>query len=296
MPLITPAEAHAYCEQKTRASGSNFYYSFLFLPKRRRQAMYAVYTFCNEVDDTVDHPPPGTNPKEQLTHWRQEITAAYQGQPRYPVTISLADHVSQLDIPEEYLQELINGMEMDLTTNRYKTFDDLYPYCYRVAGVVGLICLKVFGTQSPAAKEYAVNLGLAFQLTNILRDVGADAERDRIYLPLEDLNTFGCTEEDLLANVYSPAFVELMKFQSQRAQGYYQTALKIYATLSKEDRRSLLAAEIMRTVYSRILKRIQAQRYQVFGTRISLSPSYRLVLAARCWFRGFLHNRLLPGP
>lgn len=296
MPLITPAEAHAYCEQKTRASGSNFYYSFLFLPRRRRQAMYAVYTFCHEVDDTVDHPPPGTNPTEQLTHWRHEITAAYQGHPRYPVTISLADHVSHLEIPEDYLQELVNGMEMDLTTNRYNTFDDLYPYCYRVAGVVGLICLKVFGTQSPAAKEYAVNLGLAFQLTNILRDVGADAERDRIYLPLEDLKTFACTEADVLAHVYSPAFVELMTFQTRRAQGYYQTAQNIYNMLPKRDRRSLLAAEIMKTVYSRILDRIQERRYQVFGSRISLSPAYRLALAAKCWIGGFLRNRLQPGP
>ena len=294
--MITPAEAHAYCEQKTRASGSNFYYSFLFLPRYRRQAMYAVYTFCHEVDDTVDHPPPGTNPEEQLNHWRQEISSVYQGHPQYPVTISLADHVSQLDIPEEYLQELINGMEMDLVTNRYRTFDDLYPYCYRVAGVVGLICLKVFGTESASAKEYAVNLGVAFQLTNILRDVGADAERDRIYLPLEDLGTFACTEKDILGKVYSPAFFELMKFQSRRARSYYQKAHDIYRSLPKADRRSLLPAEIMRAVYSRILDRIQTQHYQVFGTRISLKPAYRLALALNCWVRGFLRNRLLPGP
>lgn len=258
--------------------------------------MYAVYTFCHEVDDTVDHPPPGTNPEQQLTHWRQEVIAAYRGQPRYPVTISLADHVSRLGIPEDYLQELINGMEMDLTITRYQTFDDLYQYCYRVAGVVGLICLKVFGTKSPAAKEYAVNLGLAFQLTNILRDVGADAERDRIYLPLEDLHAFSCPESDLIEKVYSPAFVKLMEFQAVRAHRYYQQAHDIYCALSKEDRRSLLAAEIMRAVYSRILDRIQNHQYQVFGSRISLKPSYRLALAATCWFRSVLQNRLLPGP
>jgi len=257
--------------------------------------MYAVYTFCHEVDDTVDHPSPETNPEEQLNHWRQEIMAMYQGTPRYPVTVSLADHASQLNIPEEYFQELINGMEMDLRTNRYHTFDDLYPYCYRVAGVVGLICLKVFGTQGPAAQEYAINLGLAFQLTNILRDVGADAERNRIYLPLEDLQRFNCSETDILKKTYSRNFIELMTFQAQRAEGYYQKASTIYHSLSKADRRSLLAAEIMRAVYSRILTRIQEHRYQVLGARISLAPSYRLALAVKCCFRNLLRNRLLPG-
>ena len=293
---MTPAEAHAFCEQRTRASGSNFYYSFLFLPRQRRQAMYAVYTFCHEVDDTVDHPSAGTNPLEQLNHWRQEISAVYQGRPQYPVTISLADHASRLGIPEEYFQELINGMEMDLQTNRYPTFEDLYPYCYRVAGVVGLICLKVFGTQAPVAQEYAVNLGLAFQLTNILRDVGADAERNRIYLPLEDLERFHIQEAELLGKTYSPNFVELMTFEAQRAQGYYQKAADLYASLSREDRRSLLAAEIMRAVYSTILTRIQDHRYQVFGSRISLAPTHRFALALKCSLHNLIRNRLLPGP
>ena len=183
MIRMTPAEAHAYCTQKTKESGSNFYYSFFFLPRARREAMYTIYTFCHEVDDAVDHPPPGVDPHNQLAQWRQEIEAVYHGTPRHPVTISLADHVNTLGIPQAYLQELIAGMEMDLTIRRYATFDDLYRYCYRVAAVVGLMCLKVFGTTDSRADEYAVNLGVAFQLTNIMRDIGADAERDRIYVP-----------------------------------------------------------------------------------------------------------------
>lgn len=291
---MTPEEAHEYCTAKTKASGSNFYYSFFFLPRFRREAMYTVYTFCHEVDDTVDHPPPGTNPHEQLSLWRQEIKAVYQGTPQYPVTISLAAHVKQLGIPEEYLQELVTGMEMDLMHTRYTTFDDLYPYCYRVASIVGLICLKVFGTQDPRAQEYAVNLGVAFQLTNILRDVGADADRQRIYLPLEDLARFNYTEQQLFAKATSSQFLKLMKFEATRAHEFYNKAQAIYDTLSRADRQSLLAAEIMRSVYFRILTRIQNSNYAVFGTRISIPPSLRILIALGSYLRTTISNRFIP--
>lgn len=280
---MTTEEAHRYCTTRTKQSGSNFYYSFLFLPRERREAMYTIYTLCHEVDDAVDHPPSGSDPHEQITAWRNEIRATYADTPRYPVTISLAEHVRRLDIPEEYFQELLTGMEMDLTTKRYPTFEALYPYCYRVASIVGLICLKVFGTQAPQAREYAVHLGMAFQLTNILRDIGADADRDRIYLPAEDLIRFGYSEDDILKKRYSTEFLNLMQFECSRAREYYRKAQTVFASLPAADRKSLLAAEIMRAIYYRILVAIESAQYRVYGPRIRLSPAHRLALALGTW-------------
>lgn len=285
---MTTSEAQAYCTRLTRGSGSNFYYSFLFLPRARREAMDTVYAFCREVDSAVDHPAPGTNPLDQLNRWRQELAAVYDGTPSHPVGISLAEHVRRLDIPREYFEELIAGVEMDLTISRYATFLDLHQYCYRVASVVGLICLKVFGTRSPLASEYAVNLGLAFQLTNILRDLASDADRGRIYLPREDLGRFGCQEDDLLKRTYSPALLALLRFECGRAREFYRKAQATMKQLPPEDHRALIVAEIMRGVYSRILDRIEASEYRVFGPRVSLPPSYRLAIAAGIWLRSRL--------
>ena len=282
---MSPTEAQAYCISATKKSGSNFYYSFLFLPRQRRNAMYTVYTFCREVDSAVDEALPGTDPQVELSQWRKEVTAAYHGTPTSPVTISLAAHLPWLDIPEEYFQELITGVEMDLTTTRYPTFQDLYPYCYRVASVVGLICLKVFGTQAPQAREYAINLGLAFQLTNILRDINSDADRNRIYLPLEDMARFGYTEQDLFERRYTPEFIELMKYECARAREFYLKAKQVFESLARNDQRALVVAEIMHGVYARILEQIEARRYRVFGPRIRLSPLLRLGIAANIWLR-----------
>ncbi len=290
--MTTVTEAHSYCIQKTKGSGSNFYYSFLFLPRPRREAMYTIYTFCHELDATVDHPAYGVDPYDQLAQWRREIEATYQGTPQYPVTISLADHVRKLDIPQDYFQELITGMEMDLTIRRYATFEDLYPYCYRVASIVGLICLKVFGTTDPRAQNYAINLGMAFQLTNIIRDIGADAERDRIYVPQEDLAKFGCSEEQLLAKTYSPQFIQLMEFQAARAHDYYRKAQTVYATLSSANRQSLLSAEIMRAIYFSLLTRIEKTRFAVFSSRIRVPPLHRLTLALTAWMRRSFQNHV----
>lgn len=283
--MMTTHEAQAYCTALTKQSGSNFYYSFLFLPKARRQAMYTVYAFCKAVDSAVDEPPPGSQPREELARWRAELEAAYHGTPTWPITISLAHHVKTLGIPKVYFEELIKGVEMDLQNNRYLTFDELSLYCYRVASIVGLICLHVFGATSPRAQDYAVALGMAFQLTNILRDVGADAEQNRIYLPLEDLKACQHSEKALRRRTYSPEFTRLMEFEAARAHQYYDKARAAYSALPKQERRALVVAEIMRGVYARILKKLEGSGFQVFGPRIRLSTGHRLAIAAGIWMR-----------
>ena len=282
---MTVAEAQAYCTTLTKTSGSNFYYSFLFLPKRRRDAMYTVYAFCKAVDSAVDEPPRGSNPKEELRRWRAELDRVYSGEPTWPLMISLAHHIKRLSIPKAYFEELIKGVEMDLVTTRYATFEDLSLYCYRVASIVGLICLHIFGPTSAHAQDYAVDLGMAFQLTNILRDLATDAEQGRIYLPQEDLTRFGYAESELLERKESPRLRELIRFEAQRTRAYYGKAHDALACLSKKDRRALTVAEIMRAVYSRILEHIELPEHAVFGPRVRLSSSNRLALAAGVWLR-----------
>lgn len=282
---MTVDEAQAYCTTLTKSSGSNFYYSFLFLPKARRSAMYTVYAFCKAVDSAVDEPPPGSQPAEELVRWRAELDAVYHGTPTWPITISLAHHVKTLSIPKVYFEELIKGVEMDLHNNRYVTFNELSSYCYRVASVVGLICLHIFGATSARAQDYAVDLGMAFQLTNILRDVGTDAAQNRIYLPLEDLKACKYSEKALRQQTYSPEFKQLMQHEAARARQYYDKARAALMALPSHERRALTVAEIMRGVYSRILKKIEDSEYQVFGPRISLTTSHRLAIAAGIWLR-----------
>jgi phytoene synthase len=180
--------------------------------------MYTVYAFCKAVDSAVDEPPAGSNPKEELRRWRSELELVYSGRPTSPLMISLAHHVNQLSIPKAYFDELIKGVEMDLSRTRYRTFEELSLYCYRVASIVGLICLHVFGPTSPHAQDYAVDLGMAFQLTNILRDLSADADQGRIYLPQEDLEKFGYSETDLLKHIESPALHDLIPVRSDASK------------------------------------------------------------------------------
>jgi len=282
---MTVTEAQAFCTDLTKNSGSNFYYSFLFLPKSRRDAMYTVYAFCKAVDSAVDEPPPNSNPEEELRRWRAELDAVYGGIPTWPIMISLAHHAKQLSIPKAYFTELIKGVEMDLTTPRYRTFDELSVYCYRVASIVGLICLHVFGATSAHAQNYAVDLGMAFQLTNILRDIGIDAEQGRVYLPQEDLVRFGCTEADLLQRKDCPELHDLVRFEAERARQFYAKAQAALESLPAIDRRALTVAEIMRAVYSRILNHIERPDHQIFGPRVRLSTSHRLAVAAGVWLR-----------
>jgi phytoene synthase len=280
---MTVAEAQAYCTAYTKKSGSNFYYSFLFLPKAKRDAMYTIYAFCKAVDSAVDEPAAGSNPKDEIKRWREELEAVYSGSPTAPIMVSLAHHVKALSIPKAYFEELIKGVEMDLFNNRYVTFDELSLYCYRVASVVGLICLHVFGVTSARAQDYAVALGMAFQLTNILRDVGTDAAESRIYLPLDDLRKWNHPEKAILNRSYSPEFRALMEYEASRAHHYYKRADAALMGLSPQERRALTVAEIMRGIYSRILERIEQSNYQVFGSRISLTTTQRGIIALRIW-------------
>ena len=281
----------------TKASRSNFYYAFLFLPKAKREALYAVYAFCRVTDDLVDEAvsilPAGTRPAiespassgtalERLKAWRAELDACFRGEATHPVTQRLAEVIRTFRIPHAHFEELLNGVEMDLMKSRYATFAELEQYCYRVAGAVGLMCIEIFGYRHPATRVYAEQLGTAFQLTNILRDLAADALRGRIYLPQEDLRRFGLSDQDLLERRMTPAFCNLMRFEVERARQFYATA---QATLPAEDRRSMLAAQIMGAIYGRILDRIEAGGYDVFADRIRLSDAHRLWLALTHWVR-----------
>ena len=283
---MTSLESQQYCTDLARRSGSNFYYSFFFLPQERRDAMHAVYAFCHEVDSAVDDPTPGSDPRTHLARWRADVAAIYRADggatSSNPVIACLTEHIRRLGIPQEYFDEIIAGVEMDLTITRYATFHDLYQYCYRVASVVGLVCLKIFGARAPEAQTYAVKLGIAFQLTNILRDLKPDGARGRIYLPAEDLTRFGYSAQELLTGVYTPAFFSLMEFECRRAQEYYHAAA---AALPDSDRRALLPAEIMRAIYHTVLERIEASRYRVFGRRITLSPPRRMAVALGAWLK-----------
>jgi phytoene synthase len=247
--------------------------------------MYTVYAFCKEVDNAVDEPPAGSNPQEEVRRWQAELDAAYHGTPTFPVTISLASHVKQLSIPQAYFNELIKGVEMDLAASRYASFQDLSVYCYRVASVVGLICLHIFGPTSARAQDYAVNLGMAFQLTNILRDIGTDAAQGRIYLPQEDLEKFGCTDQAILQRQESTELRTLLHFEAARAHEYYAKAQAAFEALPAQDQRSLTVSEIMRAVYVRLLQKLERPKHQIFGPRARLATTHRLAVAAGVWIR-----------
>ncbi|HEY6393931.1 MAG TPA: presqualene diphosphate synthase HpnD [Candidatus Binataceae bacterium] len=267
------------CAEITRRSSSNFYYAFMLLGPERRRALNAVYAFCRFVDDIADDETI-REPARLLEKWHAELALIYDGMPHYPVSRALSDSVLHFSIPRDYFEEFIAGVEMDLTQKRYATFEELRLYCYRVASVVGLICIEIFGYSNPAAKTYAEELGVACQLTNILRDVREDAERGRIYLPLEDLAHFGVSEDEILTGVYSDSFVRLMEFEANRARKYYDRADRV---LPPEDRSSLLTAEAMRQIYGALLNRIVQSNYRVLDRRLSLSAPRKLYLVGRTW-------------
>lgn len=272
---MTPDE---YCQQKAAQSGSSFYYSFLFLPPDRRRAITALYAFCREVDDVVDECPDGQIAATKLAWWRRELANVYRGSPQHPVTLALQSAQREFDLPEEQLQEIIDGMEMDLRQTRYLDFKTLALYCYRVAGVVGLLAAGIFGYQDRRTQKYAHDLGIAFQLTNIIRDVGEDARRGRIYLPIEDLQRFSVPAADILNARHSDNFRQLMEFQIERAESYYAQAI---ASLPESDRRAQRPGLVMAAIYRALLDEIKRDGCLVLQQRTSLTPLRKLWIAWR---------------
>ncbi len=255
---------------------SNFYYSFLILPKPKREAIETIYTFCRVTDDIVDEGTDDGQKHARLLHWTDELKRSLYGVSSYSLLNRLASIIHRFRIPVEHFYELIKGMEMDLSQTRYGTFAELERYCYRVASTVGLISAEVFGYTNEKTRDYAVNLGIALQLTNILRDIKPDAKRGRIYLPLEDLRRFGYTEEELFAGAYNDRFVALMKFECQRAHEYYRRAKR---SLAEEDKILFTAARTMGNIYYLLLRRIERAQYDVFSKRIRLSSPLKLLVA-----------------
>ncbi|MDR2239430.1 MAG: presqualene diphosphate synthase HpnD [Zoogloeaceae bacterium] len=273
----------AYCQKKAAGSGSSFYYSFLFLPPERRRAITALYAFCREVDDVVDEYADPRQAHEKLAGWRAELAETWAGRPSHPVTLALAAALRDFALPRELLAEIIDGMEMDLTQHRYADFKALRLYCYRVASTVGLLAAEIFGYTDRRTLKYAHDLGLAFQLTNIIRDVGEDARRGRIYLPADELERFGVRAEDILQTRYSDAFRRLIEFQIERAEGYYAQAL---ARLPAQDRRAQRPGLAMAAIYRVLLHKIRRQGCRVLDRRATLPPAHRLWLAWRAWRAG----------
>lgn len=269
---------------------TNFYYSFLVLPAEKRAAIVAVWDFCRAVDDAVDEAEAGANAEAEVGRWRREVAACFDGgSPATPQGRAIAPLVRRFNLPRNAFDALVEGVEMDLGSRRYETFDDLYEYCTRVASSVGLMCVEIFGYSDSRARQYARELGVALQLTNILRDVPEDLARGRVYIPQEDLRRFGCTEEDLRREVASPghgvqsATVRLLlEHQAQRARAYYARAA---AALPPADARHLVAAEIMGAIYFGILKRIEAADYDVFSRVIRIPRPRRALIALVTWAR-----------
>ena len=260
--------ALAYCRQVTRQQAKNFYYAFLFLPSDKRAAIYSVYAFCRHSDDIADAPGPLHYKRDQLKHWRDELENCYSGSPTRLVTRALGHTIRKYPIPRRYFEELLTGVEMDLTVQRYASFDDLKVYCYRVASAVGLACLEIFGYRHDGVRTYAGNLGIALQLTNILRDVREDAERGRIYLPQEDLVAFDVTENDVFRRRYTESFAALMRFQQDRILAHYRKAA---SSLLPGDRAALMAPEIMAAIYRATLHKMRRRGFNVFRGRTRLS-------------------------
>lgn len=279
-------EALAYCRQLTRRQAKNFYYAFLFLPADKRAAVYAVYAFCRHSDDIVDGPGALPDKRDQLRAWRDELENCYNGRPTRLITRALWHTIERYPIPQRYFEDLLKGVEMDLTVQRYASFDDLRVYCYRVASAVGLACLEIFGYSHSGVRTYARHLGIALQLTNILRDVREDAARGRIYLPQEDLCAFGVREDDVLEQRYTTAFAALMQFQQARILRYYQRAA---ACLLPGDRAALLAPEIMAAIYRATLYKMRRRGFNVFRGRTRLSGIRKLAIGlgtfAALWLR-----------
>lgn len=269
-----------YCQDKAAASRSSFYNSFRFLAKDKRRAITALYAFCREVDDVVDECSDENVARTTLNWWRNQVAEIYGGKPQHPVAIALVPIVKQFNLVQEHFLEIIDGMEMDLHHPRYADFKSLQLYCYRVASVVGLLTVEIFGYKNRQTLKYAHDLGIAFQLTNIIRDVGEDARRNRIYLPMDELQQFNVTAADILNSRDSESFQQLMAFQVERAQRFYDQAL---ALLPKEDKKAQRVGLIMAAIYRATLIEVVSSGCHVLNERVSLTPSYKLWLAFKTW-------------
>ena len=276
-------DPHQYCQDRAAASGSSFYYSFMFLPAARRRAITALYAFCREVDDVVDECTDPGVARTKLAWWREEVTRLYDGKPQHPVTRALADVIAPHGITQDQLLTVIDGMAMDLEYNRYPDFDTLKLYCHRVAGVVGLMSARIFGYTDPRTLDYAESLGLAFQLTNIIRDVGEDARRNRVYLPLDELAKFGLDASQIVHGGDSEAFRQLMALQVGRALAAYDEA---FTHLPAQDRKAQLPGIIMAAIYRALLEEIRADGCRVLTHRTTLTPLRKLWIAWRTWTKG----------
>jgi 15-cis-phytoene synthase len=276
--MATLAESYSFCRSIARTRAKNFYYSFVLLPREQRNAMCAIYAFMRYCDDLSDEPGASIEPLER---WRCALVDALAGRfDAYPAWPAFFDTVQRYRIPNEYFFQVIEGVKSDLEPRRFATFDELYRYCYQVASVVGLTIIHVFGFDSAEALPLAEKCGVAFQLTNILRDIGEDAARGRIYLPAEDLERFGVSADDLAAGRRTDAIVRLMQFQAARARAYYDESRPLIDLVDKRSRPGLRA---LITIYFRLLERIEECNYDVFSRRVSLSSLEKCWIAARAW-------------
>ena len=272
----------------TRREAKNFYYAFLTLPAARRRAIYVAYAFCRHCDDTVDTARSDAEKLSMLAELRTRLETAYAGKASEPLFLALADVAGNYDIPQQYFEEVILGVECDLTKNRYEDFDQLRRYCYQVASVVGLICLQIFGYKDPIAKDHAIDLGLAMQLTNIARDVQEDFDLGRIYLPQDEMARFGYSEEDLRAGIVNDEFRSLMRFQAQRARDYFRSGFELLPYLSP---RSRACPAVLGQLYSKLLEQIEASGYDVLLRRISLTKVQKLRITGQTWLSSMLPQR-----
>lgn len=283
--------AYRQCRLITKGGTKNFYYAFITLPPEKRRAIYATYAFCRLCDDAADEPIPLKEKLAVLRALRHNLSIIDSTQQRelgpaqHPVFSALAHTTATFNIPREYLEEVVGGVEMDLTQNRYNDFEQLRTYCYRVASVVGLICIEIFGYNHPSAREHAIELGIAMQLTNVLRDAKEDLERDRVYIPLEEMASFGYSVEELKAGVMNEAFRELMAFQVTRARMYFERGLRLLPLLSP---RSRACPAVLAALYSRILNRIEGSNFNVLDGKVDLSGGEKLLITAQTWLKSML--------
>jgi phytoene synthase len=264
-----------------KKSKSSFYYAFNLLPEEKRDAMNVVYAFCRKTDDIVDEGEDSLDIKyEKLRKWRIEFERAFSGHSEFPLLNKLGKIISNFNMPLDPFFELIKGMEMDIQKDRYKSFDDLQLYCYRVASTVGLMCIEIFGYKHPSTKNFAIDLGIALQLTNILRDINKDAEKGRIYLPQEDLNIFNYSEAELISKIYNDQFIDLMRYETGRAKMYFNSAT---SHLDLDDKKTMFAARAMQHIYYKMLEKIIAADYDVFNKNIKVNNFEKIGIALGVW-------------